>query len=124
MTARELYLTLRHSGAMRSIEPGISRFRVWSFGPSQNDNFTIFRHCDPLARNDGVGYLAFSGPSYAIPRVTAAWPNFLRRSPIARSAWAARRPSRPASSASDPGRRGLTTVPRRRDAVASIAVDT
>src|SRR5438270_13997329 len=24
----------RHSGAMRSIEPGISRFRVWSFGPS------------------------------------------------------------------------------------------
>src|SRR4030095_376014 len=27
----------RHSGAMRSIEPGISRFRVWSFGPSRND---------------------------------------------------------------------------------------
>src|SRR5579864_8140103 len=33
-----------HSGAMRSIEPqcaiahcGISRFRVWSFGPSRND---------------------------------------------------------------------------------------
>ena len=25
----------RHSGAMRSIEPGISRFRVWSFGPSR-----------------------------------------------------------------------------------------
>src|SRR5664279_3367661 len=22
---------------MRSIEPGISRFRVWSFGPSRND---------------------------------------------------------------------------------------
>src|SRR6202035_2848209 len=28
----------RHSGAMRSIEPGISRFRVWSFGPSRNDH--------------------------------------------------------------------------------------
>src|SRR6185436_18647980 len=27
----------RHPGAMRSIEPGISRFRVWSFGPSRND---------------------------------------------------------------------------------------
>src|SRR5450631_825051 len=27
----------RHSGAMRSIEPGISRFRVWSCGPSRND---------------------------------------------------------------------------------------
>src|SRR3984885_11312215 len=27
-----------HSGAMRSIEPGISRFRVWSFGPSRNDD--------------------------------------------------------------------------------------
>src|SRR5882724_9687139 len=30
---------LRHSGAMRSIEPGISRFRVWSFGPSRNDGW-------------------------------------------------------------------------------------
>nr|WP_249151114.1 hypothetical protein [Bradyrhizobium sp. JYMT SZCCT0180] len=28
---------LRHSGAMQSIEPGISRFRVWSCGPSRND---------------------------------------------------------------------------------------
>src|ERR1700746_2202247 len=25
---------------MRSIEPGISRFRVWSFGPSRNDGAT------------------------------------------------------------------------------------
>src|SRR5215204_5104461 len=31
---------LRHSGAMRSIEPGISRFRVWSFGPSRNDEIS------------------------------------------------------------------------------------
>ncbi len=31
----------RHSGAMRSIEPGISRFRVWSFGPSRNDDLWI-----------------------------------------------------------------------------------
>jgi hypothetical protein len=30
---------LRHSGAMRSIEPGISRFRVWSCGPSRNDGY-------------------------------------------------------------------------------------
>src|SRR6266436_3935792 len=32
----------RHSGAMRSIEPGISRFRVWSYGPSRNDTRFIF----------------------------------------------------------------------------------
>ena len=30
-------LVICHSGAMRSIEPGTSRFRVWSFGPSRND---------------------------------------------------------------------------------------
>src|SRR3569623_1963472 len=30
----------RHSGAMRSIEPGISRFQVRSFGPPRNDNTT------------------------------------------------------------------------------------
>jgi NAD(P)-dependent dehydrogenase (short-subunit alcohol dehydrogenase family) len=34
----------RHSGAMRSIEPGISRFRVWSFGPSRNDAISQPRH--------------------------------------------------------------------------------
>jgi len=28
----------RHSGAHRRCEPGISRFRVWSFGPSRNDD--------------------------------------------------------------------------------------
>jgi hypothetical protein len=32
---------LRHSGAMRSIEPGISRFRVWSCGPSRNDGYGL-----------------------------------------------------------------------------------
>src|ERR1700730_17220685 len=26
-----------HSGAMQSIEPGISRFRVWCYAPSRND---------------------------------------------------------------------------------------
>src|SRR5436853_4229919 len=31
-------MSRRHSGAMRSIEPGISRFRVWSFGQSRNDD--------------------------------------------------------------------------------------
>src|SRR5205809_5603330 len=34
----------RHSGAMRSIEPGISRFRVWSFGPSRNDQDSQDKH--------------------------------------------------------------------------------
>jgi penicillin-binding protein 1C len=28
----------RHSGTVRSTGPGISRFRVWSFGPSRNDS--------------------------------------------------------------------------------------
>ncbi|QDW41565.1 hypothetical protein FFI89_033290 [Bradyrhizobium sp. KBS0727] len=27
---------------MRSTEPGISRFRVWSFGPSRNDGSLCF----------------------------------------------------------------------------------
>jgi penicillin-binding protein 1C len=31
-------LSDRHSGAVRSAEAGISRFRVWSFGPSRNDD--------------------------------------------------------------------------------------
>src|SRR6267154_2559034 len=34
---------------MRSIEPGISRFRAWSFGPSRNDE--VLRRFAP--RNDG-----------------------------------------------------------------------
>ena len=33
-----IILAFRHSGAMRSIEPGISRFRIWSFGPARNDS--------------------------------------------------------------------------------------
>src|SRR2546428_12471359 len=32
-----------HSGAMQSIEPGISRFRVWSFGPSRNDDIEFLQ---------------------------------------------------------------------------------
>src|SRR5438046_6431412 len=44
-----------HSGAMRSIEPGISRFRVWSFGPSRNDGVsTMTRIIAPFL-------LAFAG---------------------------------------------------------------
>jgi hypothetical protein len=31
-----------HPGAMRSIEPGISRFRVRSCGPSRNDEFNRY----------------------------------------------------------------------------------
>src|SRR5579871_629169 len=37
-----LLIWFRHSGAMRSIEPGISRFRVRSFGPSRNDENYFF----------------------------------------------------------------------------------
>ncbi|TFV43640.1 hypothetical protein E4K65_31190 [Bradyrhizobium niftali] len=33
--------SFRHSRAVRSTEPGISRFRVWSFGPSRNDGNTV-----------------------------------------------------------------------------------
>jgi hypothetical protein len=32
-------ISFRHSGAMRSIEPGISRFRVHAFGAPRNDGF-------------------------------------------------------------------------------------
>ncbi|CAN0499577.1 unnamed protein product, partial [Phaeothamnion confervicola] len=31
----------RHSGAVQSTEPGISRFRVWSYGPSRNDRCAV-----------------------------------------------------------------------------------
>ena len=32
-------------GRCDSIEPGISRFRVWSFGPSRNDNNDNYACC-------------------------------------------------------------------------------
>src|ERR1700737_4113265 len=44
----------RHSGAMRSIEPGISRFRVWSFGPSRNDEIWIASSLSLLAMTLGT----------------------------------------------------------------------
>ncbi|WP_407183251.1 penicillin-binding protein 1C [Bradyrhizobium centrosematis] len=37
MSMAEADSETRHSGAARRAEPGISRFRVWSFGPSRND---------------------------------------------------------------------------------------
>src|SRR5438552_7411865 len=37
---------------MRSIEPGISRFRVWSFGPSRNDEFN--RSARAIGAGDGI----------------------------------------------------------------------
>jgi hypothetical protein len=46
----------RHSGAMQSIEPGISRFRVWSFGPSRNDGIWSPRE-DQLIDLDNTGLL-------------------------------------------------------------------
>ena len=42
---------------MRSIEPGISRFRVWSFGPSRNDS------------QDSAGRTFGSGPCFGPQRV-------------------------------------------------------
>jgi len=48
-------------------------------------------------------------------------PNFLRRSSIARSAWAERRSSMSLSSAKEPGRSALTPVPIRRNEVPSIS---
>src|SRR5450755_2425295 len=70
----------RHSGAMRSIEPGISRFRVWSCGPSRNDGVWIAtslraKRSNPFflslrlhgllrfARNDGVDGLTQTASS-------------------------------------------------------------
>src|SRR3984893_16038206 len=50
----------RHSGASRSEEPGISRFRVWSFGPSRNDDGG-WR--DPLMAGDS-GKKLFVGPRF------------------------------------------------------------
>ena len=41
----------RRSGATRSIEPGTSRFRVWSFGPSRNDELWDGNH-DQTQRRD------------------------------------------------------------------------
>ncbi|MBA4038669.1 MAG: hypothetical protein C0480_29115 [Bradyrhizobium sp.] len=38
---------------MQSIEPGISRFRVWSFGPSRNDDGTIDRNVSSTRGVDG-----------------------------------------------------------------------
>jgi len=35
---------------MRSIEPGISRSRVWSFGPSRNDRDLAFVQAEGLCR--------------------------------------------------------------------------
>src|SRR5664279_3700560 len=46
----------RHSGAMRSIEPGISRFRVWPFGPSRNDGASVSR-----SAREGAAVLFLSG---------------------------------------------------------------
>src|SRR3954453_5294869 len=44
-------------GRCVSIEPGISRFRVWSFGPSRNDGGSnlALRRADPIAM-EAVGH--------------------------------------------------------------------
>src|SRR6202049_2193687 len=57
-----------------------------------------------------------------MPLITAPWPNFLRRSSIARSAWAERRSSMSVSSACEPGRSALTPAPISRNAVPSISL--
>ena len=53
--------------------------------------------------------------------MTAALPDFLLSSPMARSAWAERRSSTSVSSACEPGRSALTPAPIRRNAVPSIS---
>jgi hypothetical protein len=54
-----------HSGAMRSIEPGISRFRVWSFGPSRNDGVSL--SVASLHKAESVARF-YSRHEFAIPR--------------------------------------------------------
>src|SRR5450631_1374054 len=41
---------------MRSIEPGISRFRAWSFGPSRNDENKLLRQIPFQFRPARVGF--------------------------------------------------------------------
>ena len=46
---------------MRSIEPGISRFRVWSFGPSRNDDKEL-RRCraqQPVRRRSRLRHVRY-----------------------------------------------------------------
>ncbi|MTV17993.1 hypothetical protein FDV58_30955 [Bradyrhizobium elkanii] len=57
---------------MRSIEPGISRFRVWSFGPSRNDAIVGKLRARPLG--DGwKAARALEGGGWGAP------PPFIRR---------------------------------------------
>src|ERR1700694_4957247 len=53
----------RHSGERRSLEPGISRFRVWSFGPSRNDS-----GCSPFSH----GWYATTPVMSGEPRIMRA----------------------------------------------------
>jgi hypothetical protein len=53
-----------HSGAMRSIEPGISRFRVWSFVPSRNDGAELLRGAGHRARIRTTRRLAMTMPPF------------------------------------------------------------
>jgi hypothetical protein len=53
-----------HSGAMRSIEPGISRFRVWSCGPSRNDGDELLRGAGHRARIRTTRRLAMTMPLF------------------------------------------------------------
>src|SRR6266576_3350937 len=48
-TRRAMRVKTRHSGAMRSIEPGSSRFRVCSFGPARNDDLARSIHLEAEA---------------------------------------------------------------------------
>ncbi|TMJ81341.1 MAG: hypothetical protein E6G79_16260 [Alphaproteobacteria bacterium] len=56
---------------MRSIEPGISRFRVWSFGPPRNDNrparLQLSRHSGAM-RSIEPGISGFRVWSFGPPR--------------------------------------------------------
>src|SRR4051794_36227316 len=56
---------------MHSIEPGISRFRVWSFGPSRNDDgraggWTNMSKTTPCTVEWGLKRLQNFGPSWGL----------------------------------------------------------
>jgi hypothetical protein len=53
-------LSLRHSGAMRSIEPGISRFRVRIFDAPRNDDVEFCADVYTTAWTGTIAFQAFN----------------------------------------------------------------
>src|SRR4051794_34759928 len=65
LLSRALRFFPRHSGAMRSIEPGISRFRVWPFGPSRKDGAGLLQQL--AHRSGGIGHAIGEPPLIVVP---------------------------------------------------------